>query len=47
MRGRNTKERFLVVIEFTYVTSFSNFNTNGNDFKNKDIIEGVKVRVAI
>jgi len=28
-------------------TSFSNFNTKGDDFNNKEQIKGVKVRVGI
>jgi len=43
----NTTERFLVIIEFTHFASFYNFSTKGDDFKNKEIIQGIKVRVAI
>ncbi len=33
--------------EFTHFTSFFNFRSNGDDFKNKEKINGVKVRVGI
>ena len=47
MRNRNTSGRYLVIVEFTHFTSFYAFNTNDDDFKKKEVIQGVKVRVCI
>ena len=47
MRNRNTSGRYLVIIEFTHFASFYVFNTTEDDFKNKEVIQGVKVRVCI
>lgn len=47
VRSRNTSQRFLVILEFTHFASFYNFNMNGDDFKNKEQINEIKVRVAI
>ena len=47
VRSRNTSQGFLIIIEFTHFASFYNFNTNGDDFRNKEVIQGVKVRVGI
>ncbi|MGN9163016.1 hypothetical protein [Clostridium sulfidigenes] len=38
---------FDIIIEFTHFASFYNFNTNGDDFRNKEVIQDVKVRVGI
>lgn len=46
-RSRTTSQRYLIIFEFMYSTSFFNFNTNSDDFKNKEQINGVKVRVGI
>ncbi|MCM1991372.1 hypothetical protein [Oceanirhabdus seepicola] len=47
MCNRNTTERYLVILEFTHFTSFFNFSTKGDNFKNKEQINGVKVRIGI
>ena len=47
VRSRNTSQGFVIIIEFTHFASFYNFNTNGDDFRNKEVIQGVKVRVGI
>ena len=47
IRNRNTSGRYLVIIEFTHFASFYAFNTNNDDCKNKEVIQGVKVRVCI
>ena len=47
MCNRNTTQRYLVIIEFMHYTSFVNFSTKGNDFKNKEQINGVKVKIGI
>ncbi|MCM1991364.1 hypothetical protein [Oceanirhabdus seepicola] len=47
MCNRNTTLRYLVILEFMHFTSFFNFSTNGDDFKNKEQINGVKVRAGI
>ena len=47
VRSRNTSQGFLIIIEFTHFASFYNFNTNGDDFRNKEVIQGVRVRVGI
>lgn len=46
-RSRTTSQRYLIILEFMHFTSFFNFNTKGDDFKNKEEINGVKVRVGI
>jgi len=43
----NTSQRYLVIIEFTRFKRFYNYNTNGDDFKNKEVIHGVMVTVGI
>jgi len=43
----NASQRYLVIIKFTRFKRFYNNNTNGDDFKHKDVIHGVKVRVDI
>ncbi|MDQ0479063.1 hypothetical protein [Hathewaya limosa] len=45
--SRTTSQRYLIILEFMHFTSFFNFNTKGDDFKNKEQINGVKVRVGI
>lgn len=45
--GRNTSQRYIIILEFMHFTSFFNFNTKGDDFRNKEVIKGVKVRVGI
>lgn len=47
VRSRNTSQGFVIIIEFTHFASFYNFNTDGDDFRNKEVIQGIKVRVGI
>lgn len=42
MRSRNTSGRYFVIIEFTHLATFYAFTTKGDDFKNKEVISGVK-----
>lgn len=46
MPSRNKLQVFDTIIEFTHFAHFYNFNTNGDDFRNKEVIQEVKVRVG-
>lgn len=39
--------RYLIILELMHFTSFFNFITNGDNFRNKEQVKGVKVRVGI
>lgn len=47
MRGRDSSEELLVILEFMHFSRFCKFEENSMDYKNKVQIEGVKVRIAI
>ena len=42
---RNVTGKYLEMFEFTHFATFCAFNTN-DDFKNRELIQGIKVRVV-
>lgn len=38
-RSRNTSQRYLIILELMHFTSFFNFNTKGDDFRNKEQVK--------
>lgn len=47
MRNRTTSEKILVIFEFSMAARFFNFSLSGADFRNKEQVEDVSVRVGI
>lgn len=47
VRGRNTSEELLVILEFMHFSRICKFEANDQNYKNKVQIDGIKVRIAI
>lgn len=47
VRGRNTKGHRVIILEFVHFAKHFAFSADGEDFRNKKLIEGVKVLVAV
>jgi len=47
VRGRNTTGRRVIILEFMHFARHFTFTVDGEDFRNKKQIEGVKVFVAV
>jgi hypothetical protein len=43
VNSTNKLQEFVTIIEFTHFAHFYNFNTNGDDFRNKEAIQAVRL----
>ena len=47
VRGRNTTGRRVIILEFVHFAKHFTFTVDGEDFRNKKLVEGIKVLVVV
>jgi len=47
VRNRNTKERYLEILNFQHFAKFTTFTTDGEDFRNKELRNKIDVSIVL